>query len=484
MSEVISKPELNNVDLEPLLIEEINNDFNLIEKSATNFDPRYILRVFRELGPLRRKLTSEALYKAIDAKYPNDHPNKAYLLDNVRYENGSMEIDEGDRDKDNDVEMQGDQEILPELDIFTHLLVQIYLHDQNDLKKLNQLNKKVVIALKSYNRRTLDFIASKVWFYIARTNELLNKLVPIRSELLLALRTATLRHDNETRASTITLLLRNYLLTNDISQASNLVEKTEFPTTVSNSLVARYYYYLARITAIQLNYSDAHEFAISAIRKSPQSKFSTGFLQSATKLNIVVELLMGDIPELSTFRDPLLEQSLVPYLAVTKAVRLGDLNLFSSTLDKYSATLKKDDNYNLVLRLRQNVIKTGIRILSLSYSKISLRDICIKLHLDSELSAEYIVAKAIRDGVLDAEINHEEGFMQSKELLDVYSTKEPQEIYDARIKFCMSLHNDSVKAMRYPMNNNRINLKNDLESKEREQDLLNYLQDGSDFDFI
>ncbi|KAJ3089168.1 26S proteasome non-ATPase regulatory subunit, partial [Quaeritorhiza haematococci] len=53
-------------------------------------------------------------------------------------------------------------------------------------------------------------------------------------------------------------------------------------------------------------------------------------------------------------------------------------------------------------------------MISLSYSRISLRDICIKLQLDSEEDAEYIVAKAIRDGVIDAIIDHEKGFMKSK----------------------------------------------------------------------
>jgi 26S proteasome regulatory subunit N3 len=42
-----------------------------------------------------------------------------------------------------------------------------------------------------------------------------------------------------------------------------------------------------------------------------------------------------------------------------------------------------------------------------------LRDICLKLQLDSEQDAEYIVGKAIRDGVIDAYIDHESGFMKS-----------------------------------------------------------------------
>ena len=96
------------------------------------------------------------------------------------------------------------------------------------------------------------------------------------------------------------------------------------------------------------------------------------------------------------------------------AVRIGDLNKFQEGLAKFEAVFKKDKTYTLILRLRHNVIKTGIRMISLSYSKISLRDICIKLHLDSEEDAEFIVSKAIRDGVIDATLDHNGGFMKSK----------------------------------------------------------------------
>jgi len=75
-------------------------------------------------------------------------------------------------------------------------------------------------------------------------------------------------------------------------------------------------------------------------------------------------------------------------------------------LENYGASFKNDKTYTLILRLRHNVIKTGIRRISISYSKISLADIASQLALDSPEDAEFIVAKAIRDGVIDAEIDH------------------------------------------------------------------------------
>jgi 26S proteasome regulatory subunit N3 len=128
-------------------------------------------------------------------------------------------------------------------------------------------------------------------------------------------------------------------------------------------------------------------------------------------------------------------------------------------------------------------------MISLTYSRISLRDICLKLHLDSEESAEYIVAKAIRDGVIEATLDHEKGFMQSKEVLDVYRTLEPQKAFHDRISFCLKMYEESVKAMRFPMNQHRLELKNAEEARERERELAKDIidgevndDDGGDFD--
>lgn len=75
-----------------------------------------------------------------------------------------------------------------------------------------------------------------------------------------------------------------------------------------------------------------------------------------------------------------------------------------------------DKNYNLILRLKHTVLKFGLKKLNISYSKISISDIQKKLGLESVEECEQIVAKAIRDGVIDATINHDEKYMQSKQV--------------------------------------------------------------------
>lgn len=56
-----------------------------------------------------------------------------------------------------------------------------------------------------------------------------------------------------------------------------------------------------------------------------------------------------------------------------------------------------------------------------------------------------VSVQAIRDGVIEASINHEKGYVQSKETMDIYGTREPQLAFHQRISFCLDIHNMSVK---------------------------------------
>lgn len=120
-----------------------------------------------------------------------------------------------------------------------------------------------------------------------------------------------------------------------------------------------------------------------AVRKAPadEGRAALGFRREVTKLLVIVQLLLGDIPERATFDQPVLRRSLQPYLALTTAVRLGDLLEFEKTVTAHAAMFKKDKTHTLILRLGHNVIKTGLRKISLSYSRISLAEIAGKLHL-------------------------------------------------------------------------------------------------------
>ena len=68
------------------------------------------------------------------------------------------------------------------------------------------------------------------------------------------------------------------------------------------------------------------------------------------------------------------------------------------------------------------MIKFGLKKINISYSKISLKDIAKKLSLDSVEETEQIIAKAIRDGVIEAVLDHDNQWMRSQDSTDVYTS--------------------------------------------------------------
>jgi hypothetical protein len=75
---------------------------------------------------------------------------------------------------------------------------------------------------------------------------------------------------------------------------------------------------------------------------------------------------------------------------------MGDVSKFSGAIKTYGAKFRADKTFTLILRLRHSVIKTGVRMMSLSYSRISLQEMAQKLQLDSAEDAEFITAKVRR----------------------------------------------------------------------------------------
>ncbi|GAA6020952.1 hypothetical protein JCM11491_001560 [Sporobolomyces phaffii] len=372
---------------------------------------------------------------------------------------------------------------LPEADCFLSLLVVISLLDRGEYEKGKKFATQLIEKFSALNRRTLDQLMSKVYFYWVRLHELSgDDTSALRPTLLAAQRTASLRHDDDLQATLLPLLLRNYLEHGMYEQADRLVSKTSFPEgTAQNSQLARWYYYVGRIRAIQLDYSAANASLLQSIRRAPSDlKAAAGFFQHAYKLSVVVELLMGEIPERRIFREEVLKKALKPYLEIAQAVRTGSIQSFNAALATHSAQFKQDSLLTLITRLRHNVIKTGLRTISLSYSRIALADVAAKLSLDSEEDAEYIVAKAIRDGVVVARIDHERGEMTSKEAGDVYATGEPLKEFDRRIQFLLELRNQSVKAMRYPLNAHSKELAAAQEAREEEKRFAKEIEEGDD----
>ncbi|KAG4216961.1 hypothetical protein PC116_g34558, partial [Phytophthora cactorum] len=132
-----------------------------------------------------------------------------------------MEIDSEPKAPAKNGNKKENKEVIPEIDIFLSILVQVYLFDSKQFQQGAEFSKYLSERIHSLKRRTLDSLSAKVYFYYSLFCEQLAPLPPspqspivaIRPTLLTALRTAVLRKDIDIQASVIVLLLRSYLLT-------------------------------------------------------------------------------------------------------------------------------------------------------------------------------------------------------------------------------------------------------------------------------
>lgn len=396
---------------------ELRSAMQTIEKAVGTKESRYMSRVVRQVTKLRRMLSKPVLAKVVETYVAADSAVREQLVGFLAgVADDEMQVDtpaapaaadkaaeaptektEEEKTKEKEEaafvrKMQG----VPEAEIFVQLLFTIFLLDKKQVAQATSASASLIQRAQHFNRRTTDQLLSKGYFYWARCVEITGQSAQIRDELLAAYRTASLKHDQIGQATLLNLLLRNYLEFNLYEQADTLMRKTSFPEgDASNNQLARYLYYTGRIKAVQLEYTDAFRSLQQAARKAPQTS-ALGFRKTVHKFIVVVQLLLGEIPDRSIFSQKGMVAALKPYLHICQAVRVGDLSAFHKAMQEYGQIFRGDQTYSLIVRLRHNVIKTGLKKINMAYSHISLADVCAKLSLESEQDTEFIVAKCVQ----------------------------------------------------------------------------------------
>lgn len=250
-------------DADVVTVQDLREHVRQIDKAVTSKEPRFAMRVLRSLPNTRRKLNGNVLRAIINQLYPSNADKEALIAFVESPQPGAVEI-ETPRSR------SAPKTPGPEVDVYIHLLVLLRLLDTNKLEEATECSQQLMTKVTAQNRRTLDLIAAKCYFYHSRVFELTNKLDLIRGLLHARLRTSTLRSDYEGQAVLINCLLRNYLHYSLYDQADKLVSKSVFPENASNNEWARFLFYLGRIKAARLEYSDAHKHLVQALRKAPR----------------------------------------------------------------------------------------------------------------------------------------------------------------------------------------------------------------------
>jgi len=226
----------------------------------------------------------------------------------------------------------------------------------------------------------------------------------------------------------------------------------------------------------------------AALRASPGA---AGFRVAVAKWLVLVRLLLGEVPDRAEFSAPGTRAPLKPYFELTCAVRSGDLARFAEAAAAHGAAFRADGAANLVTRLHHSVIRAGLRRIAAAYSRIPLSAVAQRLALPSAEDAEFVAAKAIREGAIDAELDHGGepggggGFLRAREPADVYATAEPRRALHARVAFCLDVHNEAVRATRFDPSHHKRQLEGAEARRERlaqEQELARALADDDDGD--
>ncbi|CAN6874064.1 unnamed protein product [Brassica oleracea] len=340
---------------------------DLIDTGSYTKEVRRIARAVRLTIGLRRKLTSSVLTSFLDfALVPGSEPHSRLSSFTPKGDEHDMEVDTATS------ATQPPSKNLPsELEIYCYFIVLLFLIDQKKYPELNLVLQQALLV-----SRTLTDEPS-----ILTVNSLVHLFIRALHH------SATLRHDELGQETLVNMLLRNYFRYNLYDQAEKLRSKAPPFEAHSKQQVAlsclcfHTLIYPFASVGISSTWGRSEPFSWStqmqkkvSFKQPGKPLAAPGFRIQCNKWAILVRLLLGEIPERSVFIQKGMEKALRPYFELTNAVRIGDLELFRTVQEKFSETFAQDRTHNLIVRLRHNVIRTGLRNISISYSRISLPD--------------------------------------------------------------------------------------------------------------
>ncbi len=342
---------------------------------------------------------------------------------------------------------------VPEVAVYAEYLLAWFALDRSLPVDARGLIDGLVAQAVALNRRSMDWLTAPLYSLQALVHERLGQLAQLRPSLILATSAAARAHNSPTHAVLIVAVLRSLVNDRLYDKADKFRAHVTFPdeTDCDPNTVARFLYYSGFFDMVMLQYTAAHAQLAQALRKAPTDG-AWGFSQVVNKAIILVELLLGEMPDRKVFAVPQLRGALAPYFRLARAVRQGNVAGFDLLLqdEAFGAALDRDGVRALVMRLRQNVIKTGLRKLTTSYSRMTFENIAERLSLPSAADAELVTAKAIHDGVISAVIDAEAGTVTAKNKEDVYRTGQPKAAFAARIAYCFDVYEEAMRALRFP----------------------------------
>jgi 26S proteasome regulatory subunit N3 len=179
------------------LLADLKGNISKLEAVGTTKETRFVQRVLRNISSIRKRLTIGALRELIAFSffYDSDLEKKQELLHYLSsFPSTVDDTFAAPKDEKKPAPSQ------PEVEVYVYLLTTIFLIDRKHYQEVSRrfpfaifshfffpLSSKAALCstslvnrLHSYNRRTLNPLSAKVYFYYSRSYELLHKLEDIR----------------------------------------------------------------------------------------------------------------------------------------------------------------------------------------------------------------------------------------------------------------------------------------------------------------
>lgn len=268
--------------------------------------------------------------------------------------------------------------------------------------------------------------------------------------------TVATRASNTHAQSVLTVAIAQTLVAQRrYTQACELLDHAAFPSAekVSSPVHARYLYYRGRLAALHLRYSEAVDFLEHSLRMCP-ADVGHGFRQAVLKALCVSQLSLGTIPRRGLFNhpDPRAREGLKPYLELARCVRGGDVLGFEAILasQRHTAAYARDGLLAPVQRLKESVLRTGLRRLSLAYARVTVADVARSLHIPSLEDAELMIMKAIHDGVIVAHFHVDDRLITTPVGRGRYPSVRPRRELLKRAAMAMEVQAHTTASLRFP----------------------------------
>lgn len=192
---------------------EMKSIIALVDEAVRLKEARLMYRALRGLVQLRPHLTTSIVTLAVEMAFGPESEKRQALVARLPQQADAMDVEEPPTPA-SPCKSKRTSEL--EVQVFVQILVAMFFLDQKQPDEALTLTTDLVDMLENLNapQRSLDPLAARVYFYFARCHELLGSYAGIRKRLLVAHRTASLKHNEIGQATLHNLLMRNYMASN------------------------------------------------------------------------------------------------------------------------------------------------------------------------------------------------------------------------------------------------------------------------------